>query len=104
MWLFNDYGFSDAFRVAHVIVAIMWMGLLWFFNFVQVPAFAEMEASARNNALDKLAWRALWWFRWAAAATVLFGLALVYFGGHLPARHPGDIRKRSIGPLGPYVQ
>ena len=44
----------------------MWMGLLWFFNFVQTPAYAEMDAAARNNAFDKLTWRALWWFRWAA--------------------------------------
>lgn len=94
MWLFNDYGFSDAFRVAHVIVAIMWMGLLWFFNFVQVPAFAEMEASARNNALDKLAWRALWWFRWAAAATVLFGLLIIAV---YPDRYDGDFWGSSSG-------
>ncbi len=56
-------------RWLHVIVGITWIGLLYYFNFVQVPAFAEMEAAARNNAVDKLASRALWWFRWAAAAT-----------------------------------
>jgi uncharacterized membrane protein len=67
--------------MAHVIVAIMWMGLLWFFNFVQTPAYAEMDAATRNNALDKLTWRALWWFRWAAAATVLFGLLILGVGG-----------------------
>ena len=66
MWLFDDVGLSNAFRISHVIVGVMWMGLLWFFNFVQVPSFAEMDAAARNNALDKLTWRALWWFRWAA--------------------------------------
>jgi uncharacterized membrane protein len=44
-----------------------------------VPAFAEMEAAARNNAVDKLASRALWWFRWAAAATVLTGFLLLIF-------------------------
>ena len=69
MWLFDQNGFDNALRISHVIVGVMWMGLLWFFNFVQVPAYAEMDAAARNNALDKLTWRALWWFRWAAAAT-----------------------------------
>jgi uncharacterized membrane protein len=77
MWLFKQDGFDNALRISHVIVAIMWMGLLWFFNFVQVPAYAEMDAAARNNALDKLTWRALWWFRWAAVATIVFGLLII---------------------------
>jgi uncharacterized membrane protein len=77
MEIFTRDGLFGAFRMAHVIVAVMWMGLLWFFNFVQVPAFAEMDPGARNNALDKLTWRALWWFRWAAVATVAFGILLI---------------------------
>jgi len=72
-------GGAFASRWAHVVVGIMWIGLLYYFNFVQVPAFAEMEAAARNNALDKLAWRALWWFRWAAAATVVTGIMILMF-------------------------
>lgn len=78
MWLFKEQGLHDALRVSHVIVAFMWIGLLWFFNFVQTPAFAEMDPAARNNALDKLTWRALWWFRWAAMATVVFGLLIMF--------------------------
>jgi uncharacterized membrane protein len=81
MEIFHRIGITGAFRMAHVIVAIMWMGLLWFFNFVQTPAYAEMDAATRNNALDKLTWRALWWFRWAAAATVAFGLLILGAGG-----------------------
>ncbi len=77
MAIFTRYGLQGAFTIAHVVVAIMWMGLLWFFNFVQTPAYAEMDGAARNNAFDKLTWRALWWFRWAAAATVAFGLLIV---------------------------
>ena len=80
MWLFDQNGFDNALRISHVIVAVMWMGLLWFFNFVQTPAYAEMDAAARNNAFDKLTWRALWWFRWAAAATVAFGLLIIAVG------------------------
>src|SRR5207247_4736206 len=64
-------------RWAHVIAGITWIGLLYYFNFVQVPSFAEMEAAARNNAIDKLASRALWWFRWAAAATFGFGILIL---------------------------
>lgn len=77
MFIFKSDGLWGAFRMAHVIVAIMWMGLLWFFNFVQTPAYAEMEPPARNSALDKVTWRAMWWFRWAAAATVLFGVLII---------------------------
>src|SRR5262245_31200804 len=77
MFIFKSDGLWGAFRMAHVIVGIMWMGLLWFFNFVQTPAYAEMEPPVRNSAFDKLTWRALWWFRWAAAATVAFGVLII---------------------------
>ena len=77
MWLFDGDGFNGALRMAHVIVGIMWMGLLWFFNVVQVPAYAEMGAGSRTEALDKLTWRALWWFRWAAMATVAIGVLMI---------------------------
>jgi len=45
-------GGAFASRWLHVVVGITWIGLLYYFNFVQVPAFAEMEAAARNNAID----------------------------------------------------
>lgn len=77
--IFTRDGGAYLSRWAHILVGITWIGLLYFFNFVQVPAFAEMDAAARNNALDKLTWRALWWFRWAAAATFLFGVLLLLF-------------------------
>jgi uncharacterized membrane protein len=94
MWLFDQNGFDNALRISHVIVAIMWMGLLWFFNFVQVPAYAEMDAAARNNALDKLTWRALWWFRWAAAAPLVFGLLIIAVW---PDVYDGDYWKSTAG-------
>lgn len=70
-------GLEFLFRWAHVVVGIVWIGLLYYFNFVQVPAFAELDAGARNQAIDKLASRALWWFRWAAAATLGFGILIL---------------------------
>jgi uncharacterized membrane protein len=75
--IFSRTGGAFVARWLHVVVGITWIGLLYYFNFVQVPAFAEMEAAARNNAVDKLASRALWWFRWAAVATVLTGLLIL---------------------------
>jgi len=70
-------GLEFLFRWAHVLAGITWIGLLYYFNFVQVPAFAELDAGARNQATDKLASRALWWFRWAAAATFAFGILIL---------------------------
>jgi uncharacterized membrane protein len=95
MAIFSKTGLTGAFIVAHVIVAMMWMGLLWFFNFVQTPAYAEMDGAARNNAFDKLTWRALWWFRWAAMATVLFGLLILAVGGK--DLYGGDFWKSTPG-------
>jgi len=95
MEIFSRAGLWGALRMAHVIVAIMWMGLLWFFNFVQTPAYAEMDAGARNNAFDKLTWRAMWWFRWAAAATVAFGILIIAVeGGKV---YDGDYWKSTSG-------
>ena len=80
----REPGLSFLLRWAHVLVGIVWIGLLYYFNFVQVPSFAKMDGGARNEAIDKLASRALWWFRWAAAATFGFGILLLLdqrFGG-----------------------
>ncbi len=64
-------------RWLHVLSGIAWIGLLYFFNFVQTPAYAELTPGARNEGFDKITWRALWWFRWAAMSTFLFGLVLL---------------------------
>lgn len=68
-------------RAAHVLAGITWIGLLYFFNFVQVPAFAQLSDGARSEALRKLTFRALWWFRYAALLTFLFGLMLMTIQG-----------------------
>ena len=86
-------------RWLHVVVGITWIGLLYYFNFVQVPAFAEMEAAARNNAVDKLASRALWWFRWAAVATLVTGIMILLFqkAGDKSQLFSGDYFKSTPG-------
>jgi uncharacterized membrane protein len=68
-------------RYAHVLAGVTWIGLLYFFNFVQVPSYAELSDGARSEALRKLTWRALWWFRWAALLTFLFGVVLLTIQG-----------------------
>jgi uncharacterized membrane protein len=63
-------------RAGHVLAGVTWIGLLYFFNFVQVPSYAELSDGARSEALRKLTFRALWWFRYAALLTFLFGVLL----------------------------
>ena len=71
--------FNMLFRFGHVLVGIAWIGLLYYFNFVQTEYFKEAEDDARKDAIAKLAPRALWWFRWAAFLTFLTGLALLHY-------------------------
>jgi uncharacterized membrane protein len=84
MELFSDFmgaGGSGAFlsRYLHILFGITWIGLLYFFNVVQVPAYAQLSDGARSEALRNLTWRALWWFRWAALATFVTGICLLIF-------------------------
>jgi uncharacterized membrane protein len=79
---FSRGGFAFGFRWLHVVAGIMWIGLLYYFNYVQVPSFAAYGndgdgPKARNIALNILARKALWWFRWAAVATFLTGIIIV---------------------------
>ena len=74
-----DELFNMLFRFGHVLVGIAWIGLLYYFNFVQTEYFKEAEDDARKDAVAKLAPRALWWFRWAAFLTFLTGLALLHY-------------------------
>ena len=69
------------FRWAHVLFGIVWIGMLYYFNFVQTEYFKEAEADAKADALKKLAPRALWWFRWGAMYTFLTGLVLLHLVG-----------------------
>jgi uncharacterized membrane protein len=85
-------GLDFVFRYGHVLSGVTWIGLLYYFNFVQVPAFAELSDTARPEAIRKVAFRALWWFRYAALATFLFGLALILVKDEI-----GDYFKSSQG-------
>lgn len=64
-------------RWGHVMFGVAWVGLLYYFNFIQGAYFAEATAEAKADATKKLAPRALWWFRWGAMGTMLTGLYLL---------------------------
>src|SRR3972149_10355384 len=61
-------------RWIHFLAGVTWIGILYYFNFVQTPFFAETEAGVRTGAIQKLVPRALWWFRWSAMFTFLAGI------------------------------
>jgi uncharacterized membrane protein len=65
------------FRWIHLLAGVAWIGLLWYFNFVQGEYFKEADASSKSDAIRKLVPRALWWFRWGAMFTLLSGLAML---------------------------
>jgi uncharacterized membrane protein len=69
-------------RWIHFLAGITWIGLLYYFNLVQVPFFAETEAPVRTGAIQKLVPRALWWFRWGAMVTFLSGWLYLLMRAH----------------------
>jgi uncharacterized membrane protein len=100
MEIFTSDGFPQFLRALHVLAGIAWIGLLYYFNLVQVPAFAAYgdEARARNVSIEKLASRALWWFRWAAIVTLVLGLLIVgvtenYMQNFMSAELTNDLSK-----------
>jgi len=64
------------FRFIHFFAGVVWIGLLYYFNFVQTEYFKETDAAAKSAAISKLVPRALWWFRYGALFTFLSGVAL----------------------------
>ncbi len=64
-------------RWIHLLAGVTWIGLLWYFNFVQGEYFKEADGSSKSDAIRKLVPRALWWFRWGAMFTFLSGVALL---------------------------
>ena len=86
---FNNGGFeidrifwSWLFRFIHVVVAIMWIGLLWYFNFVQIPSMPKIPDEQKPAVGKVIAPTALFYFRWAALATVVSGLILSWLNGY----------------------
>ena len=70
---------SYLFRWIHFFAGVTWIGLLYYFNFVQTEFFKETDATAKSSAISKLVPRALWWFRYGALLTFLSGLALAAY-------------------------
>ncbi len=76
-------GIEFLFRWFHYMSGVTWIGLLYYFNFVQGEWFKETDASHKSAAVQKLVPRALWWFRWAALFTFLTGAFILMQKGHV---------------------
>jgi uncharacterized membrane protein len=75
--------FTFFIRWLHVASGVMWIGLLWYFNFVQIPSMPKIPDDQKPAIGKVIAPTALFWFRWAALATVIFGLILAMLNGYL---------------------
>ncbi len=80
---FDKLFWSWLFRYIHVVVGIMWIGLLWYFNFVQIPNMAKIPDEQKPAIGKVIAPAALFWFRWAALFTIISGLILSYLNGYI---------------------
>ncbi len=72
-------------RWLHVLSAVMWIGILWYFNFVQIPSMPKIPDEQKPAISKVIAPSALFWFRWAALATVVTGVLLAYMSGYIMA-------------------
>ena len=80
---FDTIFWSWLFRFIHVIVAIMWIGLLWYFNFVQIPNMPKIPDDQKPAIGKVIAPAALFYFRWAALLTIISGLILATLNGYV---------------------
>ena len=90
IWPGSNAWFSDSyfwgaviFRYLHVLSGIMWIGLLWYFNFVQIPNMPNIPNEQKPAIAKVIAPAALFWFRWAALSTIITGLIVAYLSGYV---------------------
>jgi len=107
-WLFvrpDEFGHAyGAFimRWLHVLSGMMWIGLLWYFNFVQIPSMPRIPDEQKPAVSKVIAPTALFWFRYAALATVATGLMLAWMNGYIGEAlmlggSGGNIRMQALG-------
>ncbi len=82
-WAFDRYFFNAIFRYFHTLSGVMWIGLLWYFNFVQIPNMSKIPDEQKPAISKVIAPAALFWFRWAALSTIVTGLITAYINGYI---------------------
>ena len=82
-WAFDRLFWSWLFRYFHVLSGIMWIGLLWYLNFVQIPSMPKLSEEQKPAITKVIAPAVLFWFRWAALVTIITGLIVAYLNGYV---------------------
>jgi len=82
-WQLDTYFWSAVFRYFHVLSGVMWIGLLWYFNFIQIPNMPNIPDEQKPAIGKVIAPAALFWFRWAALSTIITGLIVAYLNGYV---------------------
>ena len=99
---FSSIELPFLFRWIHVMVGVMWIGLLWYFNFVQIPSMPKIPDEQKPAISKVIAPAALFWFRWAALFTVISGLILSVLNGYAHQAFTLQAPFRAIG-LGMWI-
>ena len=81
--IFGNVGVYYLVKWFHFIFGIIWIGHLYYFNFTQMPSFAELDGPTKSNNIQKLVPRALWGFRWGAMFTFIPGVIMLGMYGHM---------------------
>ena len=109
MGVANTFGMmgSEAYwtffmRWLHILSGVMWIGLLWYFNFVQTPSMPQIPDEQKPAVSKVIAPRALFWFRWSALSTMITGLLLAGMGGFIVQAFTLQPGARAIG-IGMYL-
>jgi len=82
-WAFDLLFWSWLFRYFHVLSGVMWIGLLWYLNFVQIPSMPKIPDEQKPAIGKVIAPAVLFWFRWAALSTIITGLIVAYLNGYI---------------------
>jgi len=80
---FDQLFWSWLFRYLHVLAGVMWIGLLWYLNFVQIPNMPKLTDEQKPAITKVIAPAVLFWFRWAALATIVTGLIVATLNGYV---------------------
>ena len=82
-WAFDQLFWSWLFRYLHVLSGVMWIGLLWYLNFIQIPSMPKIPDEQKPAIGKVIAPAVLFWFRWAALSTIITGLIVAYLNGYI---------------------